>query len=234
MNRIWHRDGRGPEMESDPLGVERDEYGRRRRPVARPASSSRSCRSKARCSRSSSSAPAQQSLLERRDLLGQQGVHVHPVPAARRREHAGVRERRRPGRSRELAARQGVPGPPERRLEHQPAFADARAAHDVAAGRPDAGEKIFKADLTDLRVTWQFNVRSFVRFTMQRQLVTRNLDLYIARDTQAESLNVGTQLLYSYKLNPQTVLYRGLLRQRARRRFVAGASRAPIARCSRR
>ncbi len=84
-----------------------------------------------------------------------------------------------------------------------------RVQHTMARVEDEAGEKIFKADLTDLRVTWQFNLRSFVRFTTQRQRVTRNVDLFIARGTQAESLNVGTQLLYSYKLNPQTVLYAG-------------------------
>ena len=84
-----------------------------------------------------------------------------------------------------------------------------RVQHTMSRLDDQTGEKIFKADLTDLRVTWQFNLRSFVRFTMQRQLVTRNLDLYIASDTQAESLNVGTQLLYSYKVNPQTVIFAG-------------------------
>jgi hypothetical protein len=85
-----------------------------------------------------------------------------------------------------------------------------RLQHTMAHVENDAGEKIFRADLTDLRVTWQFNVRSFVRFTTQRQRVTRNRELFIARDTtQAESLSVGTQLLYSYKLNPQTVLFAG-------------------------
>jgi Domain of unknown function (DUF5916)/Carbohydrate family 9 binding domain-like len=73
---------------------------------------------------------------------------------------------------------------------------------------PD-GDSIFDADLTDLRVTWQFNVRSFLRFTMQRQLVERNVAVFVAPDTEAETLTVGTQLLYSYKVNPQTVLYLG-------------------------
>jgi hypothetical protein len=84
-----------------------------------------------------------------------------------------------------------------------------RVQHTMSRLKDETGEKIFRADLTDLRLTWQFNVRSFVRFTTQRQRVTRNVDLFVARGTQAESLNVGTQLLYSYKLNPQTVLYAG-------------------------
>jgi hypothetical protein len=85
-----------------------------------------------------------------------------------------------------------------------------RLQHTMSRLEDQDGDKIFKADLTDLRVTWQFNVRSFVRFTTQRQLVSRNVDLFVARATTlAESLNVGTQMLYSYKLNPQTVVYAG-------------------------
>jgi hypothetical protein len=72
------------------------------------------------------------------------------------------------------------------------------------------GATIFKAKLTDLRLTWQFNVRTFVRLTLQDQDIERNVDQYLnpsATDPRTESL--GTQLLYSYKLNPQTVLYAG-------------------------
>ncbi len=73
----------------------------------------------------------------------------------------------------------------------------------------DAGT-VFDAKLVDLRLTWQFNVRSFVRLTLQDQDVERNVDLYVNRlliDPSTSSL--GTQLLYSYKLNPQTVLFAG-------------------------
>ena len=71
------------------------------------------------------------------------------------------------------------------------------------------GPLIFDARLTDLRVTWQFNVRSFVRFTTQRQRIDRNVAEYLDPSTDATSLTVGRQLLYAYKLNPQTVLYVG-------------------------
>jgi hypothetical protein len=72
------------------------------------------------------------------------------------------------------------------------------------------GPTVFDAKLLDLRLTWQFNVRSFVRLTVQDQDVERNVDLYVNRlfaDPSTSSL--GTQLLYSYKLNPQTVLFAG-------------------------
>lgn len=72
-----------------------------------------------------------------------------------------------------------------------------------------AGEKIFDADLTDLRLTWQFNLRSFLRLTLQRQLVSRNLAVFEDPATEPRTVSVASQLLYSYQLDPQTVLFAG-------------------------
>jgi hypothetical protein len=72
------------------------------------------------------------------------------------------------------------------------------------------GPTIFDAKLVDLRLTWQFNVRSFVRLTMQSQNIERNTWLYddpLNTDPKTETL--ASQVLYSYKLNPQTVLFAG-------------------------
>jgi len=44
--------------------------------------------------------------------------------------------------------------------------------------------------------------------TMQHQEVERNQALYID-DVDASSKNIGRQLLYSYKVNPQTVFFLG-------------------------
>jgi hypothetical protein len=82
------------------------------------------------------------------------------------------------------------------------------------------GPTIFHAHLTDLRLTWQFNVRSFVRLTLQDQDVERNLALYNADPDNdpntppvplppVRTKTFASQLLYSYKLNPQTVLFAG-------------------------
>ena len=82
------------------------------------------------------------------------------------------------------------------------------------------GPTIYDARLTDLRLTWQFNVRSFVRLTLQDQDVDRNLALYDADPDNdpntpppilppARTKTLASQLLYSYKLNPQTVLFAG-------------------------
>ena len=71
------------------------------------------------------------------------------------------------------------------------------------------GPTIFDAKLTDLRLTWQFNVRSFVRLTLQDQNIERNVEQYVNPATDQSTESLATQLLYSYKLNPQTVLFAG-------------------------
>ena len=70
------------------------------------------------------------------------------------------------------------------------------------------GEKIFDASVIDARLTWQFSVRSFLRMTVQQSKTTRNQDVYIDA-VDALSKDIGRQLLYSYKINPQTVFFLG-------------------------
>ncbi len=70
------------------------------------------------------------------------------------------------------------------------------------------GAMIFDAQLSDFRLTWQFNLRSFLRLTVQRQDIERNQDLHVD-EVDGRSLSVAAQLLYSYKINPQTVLFLG-------------------------
>jgi hypothetical protein len=71
------------------------------------------------------------------------------------------------------------------------------------------GPTVFSAKLTDLRLTWQFNIRSFLRLTLQDRQIERNVQLYTDRTTAPRTSSLGSQLLYSYKLNPQTVLFAG-------------------------
>jgi len=71
-----------------------------------------------------------------------------------------------------------------------------------------SGPNIFDAQVHDLRMTWQFSVRSFIRLTAQLQDVKRNQDEYI-EPIDSRTRDVGRQLLYSYKLNPQTVFFLG-------------------------
>jgi len=84
-----------------------------------------------------------------------------------------------------------------------------RLRHTLLQLESEEGERIFDAQLSDARLTWQFNLRSFLRFTVQRQHVKRNLALFLAPDTQSHSLTMGSQFLYSYKMNPQTVFFIG-------------------------
>ena len=70
------------------------------------------------------------------------------------------------------------------------------------------GAQIFDASVYNLRLTWQFNRRSFLRLTTQYQDVERNVDEYID-DVDAKTRSMGRQLLFSYKVNPQTVFFLG-------------------------
>ena len=70
------------------------------------------------------------------------------------------------------------------------------------------GPNIFEASLIDLRLTWQFNVRAFLRFTTQYQDVERNPDQYIEPVNRSER-DFARQLLFSYTVNPQTVFFLG-------------------------
>ncbi len=67
---------------------------------------------------------------------------------------------------------------------------------------------LFTAQLTELRLVWQFNLRSFVRVILQHRDLARDPDLY-ETEIDATSRRLFSQLLYSYRLNPQTVFYLG-------------------------
>ena len=70
------------------------------------------------------------------------------------------------------------------------------------------GAMIFDAAVHDVRLTWQFSVRSFLRLTTQFQDIERNPASY-SDVVDSHSRDVGRQLLYSYKINPQTVFFLG-------------------------
>lgn len=74
------------------------------------------------------------------------------------------------------------------------------------------GGELFEANLTQLRLIYNFNVRSFVRGIFQYLDLQQNPALYDEEirpfiDRKTETL--FTQLLFSYKLNSQTVLFLG-------------------------
>ncbi len=69
-------------------------------------------------------------------------------------------------------------------------------------------QRLFTAQILELRATYQFNLRTFVRLISQYVDIQRDTDLY-ATVVEAESRELFNQLLFSYKINPQTVLFVG-------------------------
>ena len=72
------------------------------------------------------------------------------------------------------------------------------------------GEQLFTANLTDARLTYQFDQRQMLRLIVVYSDIERNVNNYLD-PTSVESKNrdVGTQLLYSYKVNPLTKFFIG-------------------------
>jgi len=70
------------------------------------------------------------------------------------------------------------------------------------------GDTIYTADLSQVKLVWNFSVRSFVRAIVQYQDLRRNPAMFLTA-VDSRSKGVFTQLLFSYKLNPRTVLFLG-------------------------
>jgi hypothetical protein len=73
---------------------------------------------------------------------------------------------------------------------------------DVDRGR------LFDANLTQARLVYHFNIRTFARAIVQYTDVDRNVAAYDVPITE-RSKQLFTQLLFSYKVNPQTVFLAG-------------------------
>ncbi len=70
--------------------------------------------------------------------------------------------------------------------------------------------RLFTANLSQLRFVYQFNIRTFVRAIVQYTDIDRDLSLYDdPEDVDAKTNQVFSQLLFSYKVNPRTVLFLG-------------------------
>jgi len=74
------------------------------------------------------------------------------------------------------------------------------------------GANVFIARLLDARATYQFDIQSFLRVSFIYNNTTRNPDNYLYADPEdisKHSKGLSTELLYAYKINPQTVFYLG-------------------------
>jgi hypothetical protein len=70
------------------------------------------------------------------------------------------------------------------------------------------GERIYTANLLQTRFVYNFNVRTFVRAIFQYTDIARNTGLYLS-PAEPKTKALFTQFLFSYKINPQTVLFVG-------------------------
>lgn len=75
------------------------------------------------------------------------------------------------------------------------------------------GGTVYHAKLLDSRLSWQFNLRQRLRLAIQYG--TTELDMTLDQNyspgdaTTASYSDIGTQLVYSYKINPRSVFYAG-------------------------
>ncbi|MEA2603264.1 MAG: hypothetical protein QOF89_4256 [Acidobacteriota bacterium] len=71
-----------------------------------------------------------------------------------------------------------------------------------------ADGQLFDARLAQTRIVYQFNVRTFVRAIVQYQDIERDPSLYLF-PVGSRRRDLFGQFLFSYKINPQTVLFTG-------------------------
>ena len=69
-------------------------------------------------------------------------------------------------------------------------------------------ENVYLANISELRLSYQFDVHSYLKLSLIYTDVDRNLDNNIAGYSEQNKL-LSSQLIYAYKLNPQTVFFLG-------------------------
>ncbi len=70
------------------------------------------------------------------------------------------------------------------------------------------GDRLFLVHLPQVNFIFHLNQRAFFRAILQYQKVSRNQDLYLF-EINPDTQTLFSQLLFSYKLNPRTVLFLG-------------------------
>ncbi|WP_246028381.1 carbohydrate binding family 9 domain-containing protein [Shewanella atlantica] len=69
--------------------------------------------------------------------------------------------------------------------------------------------RLFTANLSDLRLNWHINLRNFIRISSIYTHIERDPSLYLYGSPDAKEQQLGNEVLYGYKLNPQSVFYLG-------------------------
>ena len=70
------------------------------------------------------------------------------------------------------------------------------------------GGNVFIANQTDMRFSYQFNIRQRLKLSLINTNINRDVSLY-EDEVDAHSRYLSTQLIYSYKVNPKTLLFLG-------------------------
>ncbi|MDQ1355457.1 MAG: hypothetical protein QG657_5767 [Acidobacteriota bacterium] len=70
------------------------------------------------------------------------------------------------------------------------------------------GDKVYSVNLLQAKLVYNFNVRTFFRIILQYQDLKQNQALYLF-PVDARTKTLFTQVLFSYKVNPQTKLFIG-------------------------
>ena len=83
-----------------------------------------------------------------------------------------------------------------------------------------AGGRLYMANLAQVRAVYQFTLRTFARAIVQYGDTLRSIDLYDpsadpADAVQPRTRELLTQVLFSYKVNPQTLVYVGYTDERS-------------------
>ena len=71
------------------------------------------------------------------------------------------------------------------------------------------GDYVYDANLADIRISYQFDVRSYLKLNIVYSDVDRNVNNNPFTYVSNKERSLSTQLIYSYKLNPQTVFFVG-------------------------
>lgn len=84
-----------------------------------------------------------------------------------------------------------------------------RFNHDHTLLNVDS-KRLFTADQSDVRFSYQFDMRSKLKLVLQYTAIKRDLTLYDEPDDLNKNFSsFATQLIYSYKINPQTLFFVG-------------------------
>ncbi len=73
-------------------------------------------------------------------------------------------------------------------------------------------KRLFDANVSNVRFVYQFNRRTFLRLNLQNVEYSRNLDNYLEENRNnfdAYTRRLFSKILFSYKINPQTVFFLG-------------------------